>query len=181
MIQKPRRYVLVDRDGTIIVNKHYQKDPSITELLPNAREGLDALRQAGFGIVMVTNQSGIARGLLTPEDLTAVNDSVVALLGGGADCFAGIYHCPHVEKDGCRCRKPLPGMAEAAAGDLGFDLRDSFVIGDRDADIDFGKAVDATTVLVRTGYGAETERAGEVKPDYVADDLLDAARWICAR
>lgn len=171
--------VLLDRDGTVIVNKHYQKDPSVTELLPHAKEGLDRLRQAGFGLVMVTNQSGIGRGLMTEEDVAAVNRSVVEKLGGAADYFAGIYHCPHVDEDKCSCRKPGPGMVERAARDLGFSPRERcYVIGDRDADIGLGKAVGAATILVRTGSGRETEAAGRVTPDYVAEDLLDAAEWI---
>lgn len=181
MTGKRRKFVLVDRDGTVIVNKHYQKDPAITELLPNAREGLDALRTAGFGLIMVTNQSGIARGYLTRADLAAVNRSVIKCLKGGDDYFAGIYYCPHVEKDDCHCRKPRPGLAEAASVEHGFNLNDCYVVGDRDADIAFGKGIGAATVLVRTGYGKETERAGEVKPDYIADDLLDAAIWIIGR
>lgn len=174
-------YVLLDRDGTIIVNKHYQRDPAVTELLPNAKEGLDLLRSAGFSLVMITNQSGIARGLLTREDLEAVNASVIEKLGGDGRYFAGVYHCPHVREDGCDCRKPLPGMIFRAAKELGFDAKAAFVVGDRDADIAAGAAAGATTVLVRTGYGSEEERKGTARPDYVADDLLDAARWIAAR
>lgn len=174
----PKRYVLLDRDGTIIVNKHYQRDPALTELLPNAREGLDLLRRRGFGLVMITNQSGVGRGLMTGEDVAAVNRSVVAALGGDEGYFAGVYHCPHVDADDCDCRKPRPGMALAAAADLGFSPADCYVVGDREIDIELGKAVGATTVLVRTGHGRETEGMPGVCPDHVADDLLDAARWI---
>lgn len=180
--QISRGIVFLDRDGTVIVNKHYQKDPGVTELLPNAKEGLDILRKAGFGLVMVTNQSGIARGMVREEDVKAVNQSVVDKLGGEADYFAGIYYCPHVDDDACNCRKPKPGMIEAAARDLGFSPRaHCYVVGDRSADIGLGKAVGATTILVRTGGGIEAEKKGKAIPDHIADDLLDAAEWILDR
>ncbi len=170
-------FVLLDRDGTVIVNKHYQKDPALTELLPNAAEGLRALRGAGFGLALLSNQSGIGRGMLTPADVDAVNARMIALLGGG-DVFAGVYCCPHVPGDDCRCRKPLPGLAETAAAELGFSLREAYVIGDRELDVEMGRAVGAGTILVRTGYGARVEAERACVPDFVADDLLDAARWI---
>lgn len=178
---KSGRYVLLDRDGTLIVNKHYQKDPALTELLPGAREGVSFLRSAGFSLVLITNQSGIGRGILTREDMDAVNRSVVDKLGGGADLFAGVYYCPHVEADDCMCRKPLPGMILQAAAELGFDPASCFVIGDRGIDVEAGRAVGATTVLVRTGYGAEEEGELPAPPDFVTDDLLGAARWIVSR
>ncbi len=171
-------FVLLDRDGTVIVNRHYQKDPDETELLPNAAEGLHALRDAGFRLALLTNQSGIARGILTPADVRAVNDRMIALLGGGADFFAGVYCCPHGPAENCRCRKPLPGLAEQAAAELGFSLRDAYVVGDREIDIEMGKAAGARTILVRTGYGAKVEAERACSPEYVAEDLLDAARWI---
>ena len=173
--------MLLDRDGTIIVNKHYQKDPNQTELTPNAAEGLRLLRDAGFGLAVVTNQSGIGRGYLTRSDLASVNRRMIQLLGGKDDFFAGIYYCPHVEADNCRCRKPRPGLAELAAFDLGFSMPESYVVGDREADVELGNSVGATTILVRTGYGAKMEEDGACTPDYVADDLLDAARWIIKR
>lgn len=181
MKKNNRKYVLLDRDGTIIVNKHYQKDPAETELLPNAKEGLDKLRDAGFGLVVITNQSGIGRGLLTRADLAAVNRSVILALRGGDDYFAGIYYCPHTDEDNCRCRKPRTGLVELASADLGFPMPDSYVIGDRAADIRMGETVGASTILTRTGYGREEEAAGTVSPNFVADDLSQAADWIIAR
>lgn len=181
MVAKKRNYVLLDRDGTIIVNKHYQKDPDVTELLPYAKEGLELLRAAGFGLIMITNQSGIGRGYLSRSDLAAVNRRVISELGGGDDYFDGIYYCPHVVGDDCLCRKPRTGMLELAALNLGMNLCETYVVGDREIDVMAGDAVGATTVLVRTGGGAETERNKLADPDYAADDLLDAARWIIDR
>ena len=176
-----RKFVLLDRDGTIVVDKCYQSDPEETELLPFAKEGLDLLRKHDFGLVMVTNQSGIGRGYLTRADLAAVNRSVIQELGGGDDYFAGVYYCPHLPDEGCRCRKPRPGLAELAAYDLGFGAAECYVVGDREADILLGDAIGASTVLVRTGHGREVEEVDEVTPDYVADNLFDAAQWIIRR
>lgn len=181
LFDQRKRYVLLDRDGTIIVNKHYQKDPNATELLPNAREGLGLLRREGFGLVLITNQSGIGRGKLTRADLAAVNRRMIFELGGGDDFFDGIYYCPHVPEDDCYCRKPRPGLVELAAYDLGFAMADCYVVGDREIDIEVGDAVGASTILVRTGYGHEVEEKSLATPDFIADDLLDAAQWIIRR
>jgi histidinol-phosphate phosphatase family domain/HAD-superfamily hydrolase, subfamily IIIA len=178
---QPRKFVLLDRDGTIIVNKHYQKDPDDTELLPNAKEGLDLLRAHDFGLVMLTNQSGIGRGYLTRADLAAINRRLIIELGGGDGYFSGVYYCPHLPDEGCGCRKPRPGLAELAAYDLGFSLGDCYMVGDRESDIEMGDSIGASTVLVRTGYGHEIEKAGTLAPDYVAEDLLDTAEWIIRR
>lgn len=181
MANAPSKYILIDRDGTVIVNKHYQKDPDCTELEQNAREGLARLREAGFRLILVTNQSGIGRGKLTRDDMEAVNRRMVEMLGGGEDYFAGIYFCPHVPDDRCECRKPGIGLLKRAADELGFSLSDAYMIGDRDIDIECGKAAGAVTVLVRTGYGAEEEKKDGVTADYVAADLVAAAEWIIHR
>lgn len=172
------RYVLLDRDGTIIVNKHYQKDPEETELLPGAKAGLDALKANGFGLVLVSNQSGIGRGLLTHADAQAINSRMARDLGDEENYFKAMYYCPHRPEEGCDCRKPLPGMALRAAREHGVVLGDAYAIGDSEADIRLGKAVGAATILVRTGGGGKTEAAGTVRPDHIADDLKDAAAWI---
>lgn len=175
--QPPRRYVLLDRDGTIAVDKHYQRDPAETELFPGARAGLERLRRAGFGLVLVTNQSGIGRGFITLAEMEAVNRSVARLLGG-EEVFAKMYACPHLPDDACDCRKPEPGMLLQAAAELGFRPEDAIMVGDRDCDIGMARAAGARAVLVRTGGGRECEAAGRVKADYVADDLPEAAEWI---
>lgn len=177
--QAAKGWILLDRDGTIIVNKHYQKDPAVTELLPGAMEGLDRLRRSGFRLVLVSNQSGVGRGIMTEADVEAVNASIAASLGGGDGYFAGAYYCPHVEDDGCDCRKPKPGLALKAAAELGFSPGECWVVGDRDIDIAMGRAFGAVgCILTRTGYGARTEADGLAAPDFVADDLAAAAEWI---
>jgi len=174
-------FVLLDRDGTLIVDRHYLADPDGVELLPGAVTGLRRLRELGYGLIVVTNQSGIGRGRFDAAILANIHERMEAMLVAAGVTLDAIYYCPHVDEDGCRCRKPQPGMAEQAAREHGFDLTQSFVIGDREPDVGLARAVGATSILVRTGGGAEAERRGECRPDYVANDVSDAAEWIAAR
>jgi D-glycero-D-manno-heptose 1,7-bisphosphate phosphatase len=168
-----RRFVLLDRDGTVNVERHYLAVADGVDLLPNAAAGLRRLRELGFGLVVVTNQSGIGRGYFDQSALDAVHRRLRELLQAEGVVLDGIYCCPHTEQAGCGCRKPRPGLALRAAADLGFDPAESFVIGDRPADIDLGRGLGVPTILVRTGYGAESEKI--VKADFVVGDLLEAA------
>ncbi|MCD7895915.1 MAG: HAD family hydrolase [Planctomycetaceae bacterium] len=172
--------VFLDRDGTVIVNKHYQKDPAETELFPDTIAALARLRATGVTPVLVSNQSGIGRGYLTEDDLAAIHRRMLDLIGDDT-IFAGMYHCPHVPEDNCACRKPRPGMLESAARDHGAELADSYIVGDSEADIRVGQAVGATTVLVLTGHGEKTRAIPGLDPDYVATNLSDAAEWIVRR
>lgn len=175
----PRRVVMLDRDGTINVDVHYLADPDHMRLLPGAASGLRRLRDAGFEFAVMTNQSGIAHGRVDPALLPAIHARLEALLAEEGVRLAGIYVCPHKPEDGCACRKPEPGLVRQAQRDIPFDPADSFMIGDKEADVDLGLAVGATPILVRTGHGAEAERAGVGrKAAYVADNLDDAATFI---
>jgi D-glycero-D-manno-heptose 1,7-bisphosphate phosphatase len=173
-----RRFVVLDRDGTLNVEKEYLSSVEGLELLPNALAGLRALRALGLGLVVLTNQSGIGRGYFSAATVAAIHSALSRLLAAGGVSLDGIYVCPHAPDEGCACRKPSPGLAEQAALDLGFSLADSFVIGDKAADVELGRRLGATTILVRTGYGRQVESNGVTTPDYIADDLLDAARVI---
>ncbi len=170
--------MLLDRDGTINVEKEYLSSVEGFELLPNTVAGLRAMRDLGLGLVVLTNQSGIGRGYFGAEAVDRIHRALAGLLASGGVSLDGIYICPHGPEEGCTCRKPEPGLAQQAARELGFRLADSFVIGDKAADIELGRRVGATTILVRTGYGREVEASGVAQPDYVADDLADAARII---
>ena len=170
--------VVLDRDGTLNVEVHYLSHPDQVELLPGVVEGLRALRSAGCRLVVVTNQSAIGRGLFDEARLASIHDRLRALLGAHGVTLDGIYHCPHRPDEGCACRKPGPLMIERAVADLGFDPAQAFVVGDKPCDIDLGRGVGATTLLVRTGYGAGHEAAGDAAADFVVDDLLGAARVI---
>jgi D-glycero-D-manno-heptose 1,7-bisphosphate phosphatase len=169
---------VLDRDGTINVERHYVADPDQVELLEGAAEGLRQLRDLGLDLIVVTNQSGVGRGYFSARTLGLIHERLIRCLAAEGIGLAGIYVCPHVPADGCRCRKPGTALLEQAARERGFDLRDAFVIGDKASDIELGRRAGSTTLLVRTGYGAETAAAGTVAPDHVVDDLRGAARVI---
>jgi D-glycero-D-manno-heptose 1,7-bisphosphate phosphatase len=173
-----RRFAVLDRDGTIIVEREYLSSPDQVELLPGATAGMRKMREMGLGLVIVTNQSAVGRGYFDLARLDEIHDRMKELLAAEGVAVDGIYVCPHTPADGCHCRKPRPGLLLRAAQELGFDIRDCFVIGDKPCDIELGQAVGATTLLVRTGYGAEHEAAGTVAPDFVVDNLEGAAEVI---
>jgi D-glycero-D-manno-heptose 1,7-bisphosphate phosphatase len=175
---KRRQFVVLDRDGTIIVERHYLSDPRQIEFLPGAVRGLRQMLAMGLGLVVVTNQSAVGCGLFDEPHLDLIHRQLGELLKAEGIHLEGIYFCPHTPEDDCLCRKPRPGLIERAASQLGFDLQGSFVIGDKPADIEMGQRVKATTFLVRTGYGAEFADDPTVNPDYVADDLAAAAQVI---
>ena len=176
----PRRFVALDRDGTIIVERQYLSFPDQVELLPGAAEGLRAMREMGLGLVMVTNQSAVGRGYFDMARLEEIHGRLRELLLAEGVEFQGIYVCPHTPDDRCDCRKPLPGLLLRASRELGFDPADAIVIGDKPCDIGLGQTVGAKTILVRTGYGAEHEAAGRIAADYFVDDLLAAAAKVGA-
>lgn len=172
-----RRLILLDRDGTIIVNKHYLKDPAGVELLPGAAEGIKRLNEAGHVVVIVSNQSGIARGLMTVQDVGRVMGAMLAQLMMEGAHIEQIYTCPEID-DNAPCRKPNTGMLQEAAQEFGLPLAQAVMVGDNAADIEAGKHAGCATILVRTGYGTDVEASGEVKPDVVVDSLAGAAEWI---
>jgi D-glycero-D-manno-heptose 1,7-bisphosphate phosphatase len=175
-----RRFVLLDRDGTVMVEQNYLADAALVELLPGAAEGLRNLAAVGFGLVVVTNQSGIGRGYFDWPTLDAIHTRMEALLGAEGVRLDGIYVCPHTPEDMCECRKPRRGLVDQAAARLGFDPAESVVIGDKACDIELGSRIGARTILLRTGYGAETEASRAASPDCVVDGLAEAARVIAA-
>jgi phosphoheptose isomerase len=180
-----RGLALVDRDGTIIVHRHHLTDPDQVELLPGAAAALRQLGALGLGIVVVTNQSVVGRGLLDEAGLGRVHARMLALLQAQGVHVDDIYHCPHRPEDGCLCRKPGTALVDLAMQQWRGDRQRSFVIGDNRSDVELGQRVGATTILVRTGHGAEVAAAGEVTPDHAVDDLAAAvpvvanalARW----
>ncbi len=173
-----RRFVLLDRDGTINEEIGYVLSPNELSLIPGAAEGIRRLRELDLGLVVVTNQSPVGRGWITEDELDAVHARLRELLRAeGADVDA-IEHCPHAPEDGCRCRKPATGMVERAVAAFGFDPSQSFVIGDHAGDMAMGRAVGARTVFVMTGHGDEELPAAEPFADHVVDDLLAAVAVI---
>jgi D-glycero-D-manno-heptose 1,7-bisphosphate phosphatase len=180
MITKPKRCAILDRDGTIIYDKHYLSDPVHVELLPGAAAGLRKMSALGLGLVIVTNQSGIGRGYFTTQQLDQVHARLKELLRLEEVVFDGIFVCPHTPEDRCECRKPRPGLLHAAAKALHFSIPDSFVIGDKACDLDLGKNAGATSLLVRTGYGDELLKKCAILPNHVATNLEMAADLIAA-
>ncbi len=176
----------LDRDGTVMVERDYLADPAGVELLPGAVAGLLALRRAGYALVLVSNQSGIARGLFGVEVYQAVQARLEQLLRDHGLALDGAYFCPHHPDftGPCDCRKPAPGLYRRAAADLGLDLARSLFIGDKLSDILAASTFGGTGILVRTGYGREQERAAPAGLR-VIDDLAALAspdwRWPDAR
>ena len=173
-----RRYVLLDRDGTLIVEKHYLSDPSAIELLPGAVEGLRLLQSRGFGTVIVTNQSGIGRGYFDKIQLEKIHHRLRTLLLMEGITIDGIYYCPHLPDDNCFCRKPQPGLVYRAAAELRFDPSESVVIGDKHCDIEMGLRVGAATVRVSREGNQADHRMERGQPRFVAKDLVEAATLI---
>lgn len=173
-----KRIVLVDRDGALIRECNYLSEPGQVELLPGVVEGMVLLREAGWGVVMVTNQSGIGRGFFSQERVDQVHRRLDQLLAAGGGSLAGIYCCPHRPDEGCRCRKPDTGLVERAAAELGFAPQEGWMIGDKECDIELGQGVGARTILVLTGYGQRTRKNPACRPDFVAGDFVEAARIV---
>lgn len=176
------RAVFLDRDGTIAEDVNYCRRPEDFRLLPWAAEAIAVLNRAGMPVVVVTNQSGIARGYFDWETLQAIHDKMRAELAGAGARVDAIYVCPHHPGDGCPCRKPKPGLLVRAASDLGIDLGASYMIGDREMDVLAGQACGCTTILVRSGPVPVGPRSlNGASPDHFADDLYEGAIWIANR
>lgn len=175
--------VFLDRDGTLIRDTHYPSDPEEVELLPGVPEALRLIRSLGYRLVVVTNQSGLARGLVTPEQYQAVAARVDQLLERAGSKVDATFFCPHhPEWSGpCDCRKPGLGMHRDAARNLRLDLARSWYVGDKAADVLPALETGGRGLLVRTGKGAAVEAAGEVPEGVeVVDDLLAASARIRA-
>jgi len=174
----PRPFILLDRDGTLNVEKHYLSDPDQLELYPGTGAALKRLRELGYGLAVLTNQSGVGRGYFGLDAVERVHRRLGELLAAEGASVDGFFICPHAPDEACDCRKPLPGLAKQAMETFGFDPAQAVMIGDKAADIGLGQAVGAATILVRTGWGADAEKAQDCTPDVIVDDLAGAVRWI---
>lgn len=172
-----RRAVFLDRDGTIASDVNYCRRPEDFRLLPRAADAIAVLNQAGLPVVVVTNQSGIARGYLGWDALEEIHGRMERELAAAGARVDAIYVCPHHPDEGCTCRKPQPGLLLRAAEQLGIDLTHSFVVGDREMDFLAGKSCGCRTVVVRTGPVLPDERLVRLA-DYCAEDLYEGALWI---
>ena len=174
--------VFLDRDGTLNPDPGYIRSPDQFELFPGVPDALARLKRAGARLIIVTNQSGVARGFLSREDLDAVHMKLKRLLGRAGVAIDAIYFCPHHPDDGCECRKPNRGMIDQAVRECGVNLDRSYLIGDHLRDIELAKRVGARSILVTTGI-VSTEEAERLKvsgpaPDWIASSLAEAADWL---
>lgn len=180
--------IFIDRDGTINEDFGYISKPSDLVIYPWVAEAVRLINEAEFKTIVVTNQSGVARGIYTEDDLRIIHTRMISELQKQSARIDGVYYCPHHPDYGderyrreCECRKPSPGMLHAAAREHKIDLARSFVIGDKASDINLASNVGAKGALVLTGYGNETRARPDrwpCEPRLVADNLLDAVRLI---
>lgn len=170
--------VFLDRDGTVLTEVGYLDTQEKMSLVAGAVDGIRKLNELGVRVVLVSNQSGVARGFFTREFVEETHRVLRKMLAEGKARFDRLYYCPHHPDSGCHCRKPETGMLEQARDELGIDLTRSYVVGDKPEDVMLGRRVSAKTVLVLTGHGGKSELQGRVWADHVSADLPGAVDWI---
>jgi D-glycero-D-manno-heptose 1,7-bisphosphate phosphatase len=177
-MMNPMRAVFLDRDGTINVGiPTYERVDSVdkVEILPGVLEGLSVLAKLDYGVFFVTNQAGLAEGLITLDDFNAINNRVMELIESSGIKIIETYVCPHGEKDNCDCRKPKPKLLIDAAKKYKIDLTASWMIGDRLSDIQTGTNAGTKTILVQTGSLLEAPEA-----NHAAANLIEAIKYIAS-
>ena len=182
---KKSKCVFLDRDGTINVEVSYLHRVEDVQLIKNVPEAINLLNHNGYKVIVLSNQSGVARGYFSEEDVRGVNreiDRLIRLKGGEIEDF---YFCPHylggkIQKYAiqCSCRKPGIGMIGRAAQDYDIDISNSYMIGDKASDVKMANNAGCRSILVKTGYGLEECSNIAIEADFIAEDLLDAAKWI---
>ena len=183
-----RRAVFLDRDGTINYDTHYLSRPQEVSLIPGSARAIARLNAAGLAVVVVSNQSGLARGYFGPEDLEAVRRELDHQLRREGARVEAYYHCPHHPRGRvpelaitCECRKPRPGLVMQAARELGLELAGSFMVGDKNADVACGRAAGLISIRVLSGLEQPPPQGPQDTPDFVAPDLAGAVDWILER
>ena len=175
-MNKRKKWVILDRDGTLIAEKHYLYDPEKVEIIPGVIDGLFKLIEYGYKLIVVTNQSGIGRGYYNKRDMDAVNSKISALLGKHKIEISGYYYCPHIPDAGCNCRKPEIGLVLKASKELHIDLSEIVcVIGDKRSDIGLAENIGVPSILVLTGHGP-TEYSEGLESSYIVQDLNEASK-----
>jgi D-glycero-D-manno-heptose 1,7-bisphosphate phosphatase len=173
--------VFLDRDGVIVRDADYLSEIAQLKVLPGAAASMKALRAAGFKVVVVTNQSGIARGYFTLTRLAAIHRELKRRLAKDGAKWDALYFSPHGPDSGHSWRKPGIGMLEAAKRRFGLDLKTSYLVGDTTSDVQAARNAGCIPVLVRTGHGGKDGKHPRAKPEKICRDLAAAARWILAR
>lgn len=180
------RAVFLDRDGVITQEPpHYTYRLDQLKLIPRSAEAIRLLNENRFLVIVVSNQSGVARGYYREEDAILFNQAMKEKLEKDGAYIDAIYYCFHHPEAkikryrvDCNCRKPKPGMFKRAKKELNIDLKHSFLIGDKLSDIEAGKSAGCKTIMVRTGYGVQELKSREITCDYAANDLYDAVEYI---
>jgi len=177
--------VFLDKDGTLIEDKPYNVNPDCIQLLPGVSEGLNLLQAQGYQLIVVTNQSGIARGFFTEQDLFRVRNKLEELLSSAGIVLSDFYYCPHHPQGqigqyaiDCSCRKPQPGMFYRAALEHNIDLSSSWMVGDILHDVEAGNRAGCKTVLIDNQHETEWELTPIRRPKFMAQDIESAARII---
>lgn len=181
----------LDKDGTINEDVGYLNHPHQVRLLPGSAEAIKMLNDAGFKVIVISNQSGVARGILSEDMMQSIDKTLQKEVLKGGGYIDGIYYCPHHPEHGiypykleCDCRKPHNGLIKKASKKHDIDLKRSFMIGDRLSDIETGRQSGIKTILVLTGEGKKAKESKEMSalsPDHVAKDLYSAVKWILER
>ncbi len=176
------RAIFLDKDGTLVEDVPYNVDPARLKLMPGALEGLTQWQRAGYKLVVISNQSGVARGIFPEDALAGVKSRLERLLAEGGAALAGFYYCPHLPEGtvpayavDCECRKPAPGLLFQAARDLDINLAASWFVGDILNDVEAGNRAGCRTVLLDNGHETEWVQGAFRRPYFVAADLNEAA------
>jgi D-glycero-D-manno-heptose 1,7-bisphosphate phosphatase len=177
----PRRAVFLDRDGVLVREVDYLRDPSQLSVIPGVPKALKSLREAGFKLIVVTNQSGVARGYFSLTMLAKIHRELKHRLAKSGAKWDALYFSPHAGDSTHPWRKPGTGMLKAGEKRYGLDLKSSYMIGDKTADTLAGNRAGCTSIIVRTGYGGRDGKYPKAKPEKVCRDLAAAARWIISR
>jgi len=173
--------VFLDRDGTIVRDVHYLRDPDQLEILPKSAEAIRLLNRDGFKVIVVTNQSAVERGYITEEELMVIHERLLRLLKNEGAWVDAIYYCPHHPDEGCECRKPGTKLFERAVEEQNLDPKRSYTVGDKKMDILAGHGMGTKTALVlsrRSKEESEDVKRWSVKPDFIGCSLLEAVEWI---
>jgi D-glycero-D-manno-heptose 1,7-bisphosphate phosphatase len=175
MTEEPKRAIFLDRDGTLIEEVNFLHRIEDLRFFPFTEEAVSILKKAGFLLLVVTNQSGIGRGIFSADNMVQIHEAIQRRLNGRIDRF---YFCPHLPEQRCECRKPNTGMIQQAMRDFSIDLENSWIIGDKKLDVELGFNSKMNTCLVLTGYGNAELHKLERQPSLIAENLLEAARKI---
>jgi D-glycero-D-manno-heptose 1,7-bisphosphate phosphatase len=178
--QKNPIFVFLDRDGTVIEEKNYLSRVEDISFIAGTEKAIARLSQAGFKVVVISNQSGVARGYFPESTVRNIHQAMQEHLKEYGTHIDAFYYCPHHPDDGCPCRKPKTALLERAAQDMGLSLR-GVMVGDQWSDLAAARSASLASILVRTGYGEKTLAENKIDADFVAANLAEAVEWILSK